>query len=198
MTLRFGVIGTAYWAREIHVPGFWRLEPMSLGFGGEQLRPQSAIAQERGLQAFQTLDDLLDACDAVTIAVPAGCPGECCPASGTGWKAFAARKASHSRREECTTYRCRRIGAGSRNEGLFLRRFIPEIAAAIAFGEGQRLDAGRHSCACIRDATKSPYFRLDMAPSARCQPCGILAQHVLSVLIPHDGSSHRCRGPAGT
>ena len=69
--MRFGVIGTAHWARAAHVPGIRKsIHGELTGLWGRSPEKAREMAAELGVPAFDSLDALLDAVDAVTIAVP--------------------------------------------------------------------------------------------------------------------------------
>jgi predicted dehydrogenase len=69
--VRFGLIGTGYWAREIHAAGL-QAHPDSelIGVWGRSPDKAAALARELGVQAYGTLDQLLADVEAVAVAVP--------------------------------------------------------------------------------------------------------------------------------
>lgn len=187
MNLRFGVIGTAHWAREIHIPGLFAAGANVVGIWGRTPSTVETIASERGLQAFANLDDLLDVCDAVTMAVP--------PDVQAGVALRAAQAGKHLLLEKPVTRdveSAKRIAKAVSDRDLatqvfFIRRFIPEIAAAIASEKDNVWTQANIRVHASVMATKSPYSDSvwRQAPGAALWDIG---PHVLSVLIPMMGS----------
>jgi predicted dehydrogenase len=187
MRLRFGVVGTAYWAREIHLPGLMGTSGAEVvGVWGRTPKAVEAIAMRHGLIAFSRFDDLLDAVDAVTMAIPPEAQATLCVRAAEAGKHLLVEKPLT--RDPTTARAIVAAVEKSKVAALvfFLRRFIPEIAAII---EAERKHAW--TCADIRVhssamVTKSPY-----ADSLWRQEFGAalwdIGPHVLSVLIPMMG-----------
>jgi predicted dehydrogenase len=71
MALRFGVLGTGYWAQEAHAAALAGHDDAELvGVWGRDPGKADAVARRFGVGGFTDLDRLLDAVDAVAIAVP--------------------------------------------------------------------------------------------------------------------------------
>jgi len=68
--MRFGLVGTGYWARETHGPGIQASSHDLVGVWGRDPDKTSAVAQSLGVEAFPSHAALLDAVDAVSYAVP--------------------------------------------------------------------------------------------------------------------------------
>jgi predicted dehydrogenase len=187
MRLRFGVAGTGYWAHEIHLPGLLRTNGADVvGVWGRTPKAAEAIAVRHGLIAFSRFDDLLDAVDAVTMAIP--------PEAQATLAIRAAEAGKHLLLEKPLTRdptTARAIVAAVKKNKVaalvfFLRRFVPEIAAII---EAERKHAWTraeirvHSNAMV---TNGPY-----ADSVWRQERGAalwdIGPHVLSILTPMMG-----------
>jgi predicted dehydrogenase len=69
-SVRVGLLGTGYWARQVHAPGIARSGAEFTGVWGRRLPAADEVAAEAGTRAFGRLEDLLDAVDIVSIAVP--------------------------------------------------------------------------------------------------------------------------------
>jgi len=70
-TLRFGLVGTGYWARETHAPGIAAAAGASLAaVWGRDHAAASAIAARHGGVGCDDFDDFLARVDAVSFAVP--------------------------------------------------------------------------------------------------------------------------------
>src|SRR5690242_211241 len=69
--MRFGMVGTGYWANEVHAAGIASHPDTQLvGVWGRNPEKASRVATQHGAAAFAEVDDLLDAVDAVVFAVP--------------------------------------------------------------------------------------------------------------------------------
>lgn len=184
MTVRFGVAGTGYWAREVHVPGLTRTPGARLvGIWGRNAAEARAIASRHGVEAHATYGELLEAVDAVSFALP--------PDVQAPLALEAARAGKHLLLEKPvakSSAASESIASEARVRGLstlvfFMRRFIPQVEQAL---EGARRTAWKGAAIRVHSsalAEGSPY-----AGSAwRREPDGALwdiGPHVLSVLIP--------------
>ncbi len=71
MSLRFGVLGTGYWAGETHAAGIVAHAGAELvGVWGRNPAKAEALGRRFGVGGYEDLDALLEAVDAVAIAVP--------------------------------------------------------------------------------------------------------------------------------
>lgn len=69
--LRFGLVGTGYWARIAHAPALAATEGIELAaVWGRDPRAAAALAAEHGAVGFADVEALLDAVDGVAFAVP--------------------------------------------------------------------------------------------------------------------------------
>jgi predicted dehydrogenase len=69
--LRFGLIGTGYWARIAHAPALASTEGIELAaVWGRDPRAAASLAAEHGATAYEEIDALLAAVDGVAFAVP--------------------------------------------------------------------------------------------------------------------------------
>jgi predicted dehydrogenase len=69
--MRFGLIGTGYWAAIVHAPGLASHPHTELvGVWGRDPAKAKNIATEFGAQAFSDVDELIAAVDAVAFSVP--------------------------------------------------------------------------------------------------------------------------------
>jgi predicted dehydrogenase len=186
VAIRFGVIGTAYWAREVHLPGLLGAGADVVGIWGRSHETAETIARASDVRAFADLDEMLAACDAVTIAVSPDAQAEFALRAAQAGKHLIAEKPLTRDSESA-----RRIGRAVKERDLaalvfFIRRFVPEIAAAIAVEQGHpwtRAGIRVHSAAM---ATPSPYANSvwRKAPGAALWDIG---PHILSVLVPMMG-----------
>ena len=86
MSLRFGLVGTGYWADTVHAAGLASHPDVELvGVWGRDVAKAAAIAERHATAAEVDLDVLLDQVDAVAIAVPPDVQGElACRAAKAG------------------------------------------------------------------------------------------------------------------
>jgi predicted dehydrogenase len=69
--MRFGLIGTGYWARSIHAMSAAAHPAVDfVGVWGRNRERATALADEFGVRAFDSIDDLLEQVEALTFAVP--------------------------------------------------------------------------------------------------------------------------------
>jgi predicted dehydrogenase len=69
--LRFGLIGTGYWARIAHAPALASTEGIELAaVWGRDPQAAASLAAEHGATAYEEIDALLAAVDGVAFAVP--------------------------------------------------------------------------------------------------------------------------------
>ena len=192
MVTRFGVVGTAHWARTVHVPGLLATPGVELvGITGRDPEKVRMIAGEHGLRAFPDLDAMLEGVDAVSFAVPPDAqPDLACRAAARGKHLLLEKPLALSLSGAQTI----RAAAAGRVAGVvfFMRRFVPEIEAAIRQAARSSWDHARvvvHSSAL---SSATPY-----TDSAWRQAEGAvlwdIAPHVLSVLVPVLGPVVRVR-----
>ena len=78
--MRFGVIGTGYWAREVHAASVASHPDASLvGVLGRDPAKAASVAEAFGAEPYTDLDAMLDAVDAVTFSVPPFVQAELAP-----------------------------------------------------------------------------------------------------------------------
>ncbi len=75
--LRFGLVGTGYWAREVHAAGLAAHPDLDLvGVYGRDLEKAKAVATTHGAVGYDDLEAFLADVDAVAFAVPPAVQGE--------------------------------------------------------------------------------------------------------------------------
>ncbi|MCA1646111.1 MAG: Gfo/Idh/MocA family oxidoreductase [Chloroflexi bacterium] len=71
VTLRFGLIGTGFWARSVHAASVQQHPQAELvGVWGRDPRKSAELATELGTRSYSEVDALLGDVDALTLAVP--------------------------------------------------------------------------------------------------------------------------------
>lgn len=184
MALRFGVVGTGYWARNVHVPGLLRTAGAKVvGVWGRAPDRREDIANTYRIRAFSRLPDMLAEVDAVSIAVqPRAQPDIAITAAQAG-KHLILEKPLAMTVEEARAVEAAVKEARVASLVFFIRRFIPEIAAIIKAECRSQWERGAvrvHSSVMVTD---SPYrdSRWRREPGAALWDIG---PHVLSVLTP--------------
>lgn len=132
MAVRFGVVGTAYWADAVHCSGLAATPGARLvGAWGRDGAKTRAIAAKHGVVAFDDFDALLAEVDAVSFAVPPAIQARLAP------RAIAAGRHLLLEKPIATTHRDAADIAEALARGdlasivFFTRRFVPEIAAVL-------------------------------------------------------------------
>jgi predicted dehydrogenase len=74
---RIGVCGTAFWAENVHLPG-WKANPDAelAGVWGRTSARTRELAEAYGILAFSDFDELVEAVDAISFVVPPDVQGE--------------------------------------------------------------------------------------------------------------------------
>jgi predicted dehydrogenase len=69
--VRFGLIGTGFWAAAVHAPGIASHPQTELvGVWGRDQAKAQGLATRFGAEAFSDVDELIDAVEAVAFSVP--------------------------------------------------------------------------------------------------------------------------------
>jgi predicted dehydrogenase len=191
VTVRFGVVGTAFWAEQAHLPGLRSVADVRLvGLWGRNAQRAGALVAAQGLQGFDSFEHLLGEVDAVSFAVP--------PAVQADLALQAARAGKHLLLEKSVAFDPATADAivaelgmrGLASVVFLMRRFIPEMAAAIARLRGRRWDRAEVSVMGRALIPGSPYETSQW----RREPRAVLwdlGPHVLSILIPVLGPIRR-------
>jgi predicted dehydrogenase len=182
MTLRFGVAGTGYWAETVHLAGLASRPDIELvGLWGRTHDKTAALAKARGIAAFRSFEEMLAEIDVVSIAVS--------PQSQADLALAAAKAGKHLLLEKplaTSPDAARAIATAARGQAalvFFMRRFIPEIEAAIQAAQKERwLDATVriHSAALLGNG---PYAQ-SIWRQAYAGALWDVGPHVVSVLTP--------------
>jgi predicted dehydrogenase len=91
--LRFGLIGTGYWADVAHAAGIGAHPDAELaGVWGRDPAKAHALADRHGARAFADLDELFEAVDAVAFSVPPDVQAELAPRAAAAGKALLLEK----------------------------------------------------------------------------------------------------------
>ena len=182
--IRFGVAGTAFWAREVPYSRAGR----TIGHRprrrvGTQCRTTRSAAQSRGIQAFRTFDEMLDHVDAVSVAVaPDAQPSLALAAARAGKHLLLEKPIALSSAAAMPLIKAI-ASNGVASIVFFMRRFVPLIADAVDDAARQHWHSAsvRVHSAALTSATpfsNSPWRHNDGAELWDIGP------HALSILVP--------------
>lgn len=181
---RFGVAGTAYWAREVHIPGLMTRPDVELvGVWGRDGDAARSIAGSRNLRAFRSFDEMLAHVDAVTFAVA--------PQAQPALATSAARAGKHLLLEKpiaLSSANAVPLVDAISSRGLasivfFMRRFVPSIESAIQIGA---TECWHRASVCVHSAaltSATPFANSPWRHEAGAELWDI-GPHVLSILRP--------------
>jgi len=128
--VRFGVVGTGYWARVVHAAGVASHPDTDLaGVWGRDPAKTAAVAAEYGTDAFADYDAFLDAVDAVTFSVPPRVQAELAPRAAAAGRHLLLEKplAMGTAAADRIVEAVERAGVAS--VVFFIERYIPEREA---------------------------------------------------------------------
>lgn len=184
MSVRFGVVGTGYWAETVHLPGLAsRSEVEIAGFWGRNNERAEALARKIGIRSFQSYDDLLEAVDAISFAVaPEIQPQLAIAAANFGKNLILEKPLSLS------SSSARDIAAAIERNALaalifYMRRFVPEIENAIESTACERWDSATVRIYSASLLHGSPYAR-SVWRQTHAAALWDIGPHVVSILTP--------------
>lgn len=184
MSTRFGVVGTSYWAREVHIPGLLGTTGADLvGVWGRTPAPTQAIAERYGIRAFPSFEDLLDAVDAISVAVDPAAQAVIAVAAAEAGKHLILEKPLALDLLSADRVVTAVAAANVASIVFFIRRFIPAIAEVIASERHNRWRGAEVRVHSSVMATDSPYRNSGWRQKPRAALWDI-GPHVLSILIP--------------
>ncbi|MDX6223256.1 MAG: hypothetical protein QOD91_2310 [Frankiales bacterium] len=189
--MRFGVVGTGYWARTVHAPALGAHRDAVLrGVWGRDGTKSATLADELGVAAYPTLEAMLDDVEAVAIAVP--------PEVQATIAVTAARQGKHLLLDKplaLSTAAADQVVAAVADSGVrslvfFTQRFSDNIARWLGSCQGQDEWLSAH----VRNfgAIYEPGNPFGESPWRRaCGPLWDIAPHALSLVLPLLGPADR-------
>ena len=128
--LRFGVLGTGYWAQEAHATALAAHDDADLvGMWGRDPARTEAAAGRFGIAGFSDLDRLLAEVDAVAIAVPPDVQAELAVRAAAAGRHLLLDKPLALSLDGAERVAEAVAGAGVASLVFFTLRFLPEVAA---------------------------------------------------------------------
>lgn len=135
--VRFGVVGTSHWARTVHARTLVNLPGASLaGVWGRTPENARAVANEMGVRAFSSFDELLDNVDAVSIAVAPQVQSELAIRAATAGKSLLLEKPLAASLVDAEAVEAAIRHAGVPAIVFFMRRFVSEIESTVSRAAG--------------------------------------------------------------
>lgn len=184
MGIRFGLVGTGHWASSVHAPGLRRVPGARLaGVWGRDQAKAASLAAAHGVEAFASLDDMLAAVDAVSLAVAPDVQEALAPRVVAAGRHVLLEKPIATSARAAAALAAQVEAAGLASVVFFIRRFVPEIAAFVArhqAGGWREAEVELRSAALAAD---SPYRG---SAWRHAEGAGIwdVGPHVLSILVP--------------
>ncbi len=130
MALRFGLLGTGYWARETHAAALALHDSAAfIGVWGRDPGKAAAVAQRYGVRGFADLDELLGAVDAVAIAVPPDVQADLAVRAATAGRHLLLDKPLALSPQDAGRVVDAAEAGGVASVIFFTARFYPEVAA---------------------------------------------------------------------
>lgn len=130
MSLRFGVLGTGYWAAETHAAGVVASDRAELvGVWGRNPAKAEALARRFGVRGYDDLDALLGAVDAVAVAVPPDVQAELAVRAARAGRHLLLDKPLALSLEQARAVVEAAEASGVASVIFFTARFRPEVAA---------------------------------------------------------------------
>lgn len=131
--LDFGLFGTGHWAAEVHAAALAAHPAARLaGVWGRDPAKAAALAQRYGVPAFEEIDALIDAVDAVAVALPPDVQAEIATRAATAGRHLLLDKPLALRVSDADRVVAAASQAGVASEIFFTSRFDRENAAFLA------------------------------------------------------------------
>jgi predicted dehydrogenase len=129
-TLRFGLIGTGYWARSVHAAGVQQHPRADLvGVWGRDSRKSADLATELGTRSYSDVDALLGDVDALTFAVPPEVQSDLAVRAAEAGRHLLLEKPIATSLADAERLEAAATRAHIASVVFFTRRFVPETIA---------------------------------------------------------------------
>jgi predicted dehydrogenase len=137
MALRFGVVGSGYWAQEAHATALAAADGVELvGVWGRDPAKTAAAAERFGVAGHTDLDRLLTEVEAVAIAVPPDVQAELAVRAAAAGRHLLLDKPLALSLEAADRVAASVTDAGVASLVFFTLRFLPEVAAWMEDAQG--------------------------------------------------------------
>ncbi|MFI9271533.1 Gfo/Idh/MocA family protein [Kitasatospora sp. NPDC052896] len=195
--MRIGLLGTGPWAGRVHAPVLAAHPGVEFaGVWGRRPEAAGALAAAHGVTAYQDVDALLDAVDAVTVALPPSVQPELAVRAARAGRHLLLDKPLATDVERAAAVVAAADRAGVRSQVFFTLRFDREQAAwTAAQAAAGDWFTGRVEWLAAVFTTDSPYAA---SPWRREKgPLWDIGPHALSVLLPTLGEVEQVTVVAG-
>jgi predicted dehydrogenase len=133
LPLRFGLVGTGFWARVTHAPALASTDGIELAaVWGRDLGAAGTLADAHGAVACPDIDAFLAEVDAVAFAVPPDVQGEIAIRAAGAGKHLLLEKPIAISEPDADAVASAVAGAGVASVVFFTARFQPEVRAWLA------------------------------------------------------------------
>jgi predicted dehydrogenase len=130
MALRFGLFGTGYWARETDAAGILAHPDAELvGVWGRDPEKAHALARDVGARGYEDADALIDAVDAIAVALPPDVQAQIAERAATAGRHLLLDKPLAFTTEAADRVVAAVDRAGVRSVVFHTARFMPEVEA---------------------------------------------------------------------
>jgi predicted dehydrogenase len=199
--LRFGLFGTGHWAAEVHAPALAAHPGVHLaGVWGRDPARARALAERYDVPVFADVDALIEAVDAISVALPPDVQADIAVRAATARRHLLLDKPLALSLPDADRVVTAAEQGGVASIVFFTRRFQPEVAGFLAAAAAT---GGWHAARCVMYTSifqpGSPY-----GGSAWRRTHGALwdiGPHALSLVLPVLGRVTRVAamdGPRGT
>ncbi|WP_433533626.1 Gfo/Idh/MocA family protein [Micromonospora sp. CA-263727] len=182
--MRFGLFGTGHWAAETHAAALDAHPRTDLvGVWGRNPDRAAALARRYGVPAFDDVDALIEACDAVAVALPPDVQAEIAARAATAGRHLLLDKPLALTVADADRVVDAAARSGVASVVFFTGRYQPEVAGFIA---ATAAAGGWHTANVVRFASifqpDSPYGQ---SPWRRQHGAlWDIGPHVLAILLP--------------
>lgn len=194
--MRFGLVGTGYWAGMTHGPGIQASGNELVGVWGRDAAKRAELAEALGVEAFSSHDALLEAVDAVSYAVPPDVQAPLALDAARAGRHLLLDKPvaldSGTARELCDAAR----DSGSRSVVFFTARYTPEMRSWLdELAEAEGWHGSWTEWIASNQRPESPYK--DSPWRQREGALWDIGPHLLGTLIPALGPVSSVAAVAG-
>ena len=141
--MRFGLVGTAFWARETHAAALSAVDEVDfVGVWGRDPQKAAALAAQAGVTAFDSVEALLDGVDAVVFSVPPDVQSALAESAARAGKHLLLEKPIAASAEAADRLATAVREAGVASVVFFTTRYTPEGRAWLASLEGSTWEGG--------------------------------------------------------
>jgi len=194
---RFGLLGTGYWAGRTHAAAIAAHPDAELaGVWGRDPAKAAAVAERHGSRAFADLDALLDAVDAVSVAVPPDVQAELAVRAARAGRHLLLDKPLALSLDGARRVTDAAAASGVASLVFFTARFFPDVAAWL---DGVRRagdwHGGHGAWLAALDQPSSPYR--DSAWRRAHGGLWDVGPHALGMVLPALGPVERVTAAGG-